>query len=79
MLRGVFDQFLQRAKGSGSIIFRPPVTGRKFAAGLSWHGEGLHLIVSFGVGDAEGWLTTVSAADVRRAIEPAQNLAAAMA
>jgi glycosyltransferase involved in cell wall biosynthesis len=43
--------------------------GVEFAAGLAWHPDGERLVVSYGVSDAEAWLATVSAADVRRAIQ----------
>lgn len=42
--------------------------GLEFAAGLCWHADGERLIVSFGARDAEAWLGTVRADDVREAM-----------
>ena len=40
-------------------------TGIEFAAGLAWHPDGKHLLVSYGVRDSEAWIGTVEAEEVR--------------
>jgi len=62
VLRGISRPFFLR---------RP---GIEFAAGLAWHPDRRRLIVSFGVGDAESWLATIAAAEVRDCLEDAANL-----
>jgi len=46
----------------------------EFAAGLAWHPDGRHLIVTYGVDDREAWIATVDADDVRRVLEDAERL-----
>jgi glycosyltransferase involved in cell wall biosynthesis/predicted GH43/DUF377 family glycosyl hydrolase len=48
--------------------------GVEFAAGLVWHPDGKHLLISFGVGDGEAWIATVNASEVRRLLEDAERL-----
>jgi protein YibB len=48
--------------------------GIEFAAGLAWHPDGRHLIISYGVGDGTAWLATVDADDVRAALLDAARL-----
>ena len=59
------DNRLTRFSGAFMLNRR----GIEFAAGLAMHRDGERLIVSYGIGDAEAWLATVLASDVRRAIE----------
>ena len=40
----------------------------EFAAGLAWHRDGEHLIVSYGLGDRSAWIGIMPASEVRRAI-----------
>jgi tetratricopeptide (TPR) repeat protein len=40
--------------------------GIEFAAGLAWHPDGKRLLVSYGVADAEAWIATIDAGEVRR-------------
>ena len=39
--------------------------GVEFAAGLAWHPDGRRLVISYGVADAQAWLATVDAEEVR--------------
>jgi hypothetical protein len=48
--------------------------GIEYAAGLAWHPDGQHLMVSFGVGDAEARIGTVWAGEIRAALAPIQKL-----
>jgi hypothetical protein len=48
--------------------------GIERAAGLTPHPDGKHLLISYGVGDAEAWLATVDADDVRQVLEDAEHL-----
>jgi SAM-dependent methyltransferase/glycosyltransferase involved in cell wall biosynthesis len=42
--------------------------GIEFVAGLAWHPNGEQLLVSFGVGDAESWLATISSSDIEASL-----------
>ncbi|TWC05610.1 FkbM family methyltransferase [Bradyrhizobium macuxiense] len=48
--------------------------GVEFAAGLAWHPDQRRLVVSFSVADSEAWIATVEACDIRRALEPTNNI-----
>ena len=54
---------------SRPFYFNKP--GVEFAAGLAWLVPGERLVVSYGVEDRESWLGALDAADVRKALEPA--------
>jgi hypothetical protein len=62
VLRGVSRAFYFNRKGI------------EFAAGLAWHPDGKHLLVSYGVDDSEAWIATLDAAEVRGVLEDAQRL-----
>lgn len=46
----------------------------EFAAGLAWHPDGKRLMISYGVEDAESWIATVEASDVRRVLDDVERL-----
>ena len=48
--------------------------GVEFAAGLAWHPDARRLLVSYGVDDAEAWLATVEAEDVRPMLDDVEQL-----
>jgi hypothetical protein len=52
--------------------------GIEFAAGLAWHPDGRHLIMSYGVDDREAWIATADAADVRHALEDVEQFQSPM-
>ena len=47
--------------------------GIEFAAGLAWHPDGDRLLISYGVGDSESWIGSVSASDVHATLEDADR------
>jgi hypothetical protein len=47
----------------------------EFAAGLAWHPDGQHLVISYGVEDTQSWIATVDAGDVRRVLDDIERLA----
>jgi glycosyltransferase involved in cell wall biosynthesis len=49
--------------------------GIEFAAGMAWHSNGKHLLISFGVADSQSWIAMVEAADVHRLLEDAEGRA----
>jgi hypothetical protein len=49
-------------------------TGIEFAAGLAWHPDGKHLLISYGVRDSEAWIATVEADEVRQVLEDVDRL-----
>jgi FkbM family methyltransferase len=48
--------------------------GVEFAAGLAWHPDGQRLLVSYSIGDREGWIATVEASDVAGALEDTKDV-----
>jgi hypothetical protein len=44
------------------------------AAGLAPHPDGKHLLISFGVGEDEAWLSMVDAGDIRSTLENADHI-----
>ena len=42
--------------------------GLELASGLAWHPDGKRLLISYGVDDAQAWLATVDADEVRHAL-----------
>ena len=72
-----YDAARRLSRYSEAFMFNE--RGLEFAAGLAWHEDGDRLIVSYGAGDSEAWLATVSAADIRQAIQPATRPADARA
>ena len=65
-LRGVSRPFFFHKKGV------------EFAAGLAWHPDGKRLLVSYSVADAEAWIATVDAAEVRALLENVESLPSAV-
>src|SRR5262249_43683464 len=58
-------------------VSRPFFLSRKgveFVAGLAWHPNGEHLLVSYGVADSESWVATVKADEVRPLLEDVSRL-----
>lgn len=53
--------------------------GLEFAAGLAWHPDERHLLVSYGVGDREAWIAILDATEARLALEDAEKLASGTA
>jgi tetratricopeptide (TPR) repeat protein/SAM-dependent methyltransferase len=43
--------------------------GIEFAAGMAWHPDGKHIIISFGQNDSEAWLALTDSADILRALK----------
>jgi len=48
--------------------------GSEFVAGLAWHPDGMRLLISYGVDDAEAWIAVVEASDVWKALSDVTNL-----
>jgi glycosyltransferase involved in cell wall biosynthesis len=48
--------------------------GSEFVAGLSWHPDGMRLLISYGVDDAEAWIATVKADEVRTVLDDVDRL-----
>jgi glycosyltransferase involved in cell wall biosynthesis len=62
VLKGVSRRFFFHANGI------------EYASGLTWHPGGKRLLISYGVGDREAWIAAVEASDVRRVLEPDQEM-----
>ena len=48
--------------------------GIEFAAGLAWHPDGTRLLISYGVDEAEAWIATVIADEVRAVLDDVDRL-----
>ncbi|MBZ9905719.1 hypothetical protein LB557_06880 [Mesorhizobium sp. BR115XR7A] len=48
--------------------------GVEFAAGLAWHPDGRHLLISYSITDSESWIATVDEAEVRWLLKDMDDL-----
>jgi hypothetical protein len=67
-----FDQASVLRAVSLPFFFRH--RGIERAAGLAPHPDGKHLLISFGVGEVEAWLSMVDAGDIRSTLEDADHI-----
>ena len=67
-----FDEELKLRGVSRPFFFQK--RGVEFAAGLAWHPDRKHLIVTYGVDDSQAWIARVDAGDVRRVLQNADEL-----
>ncbi|UGY22001.1 glycosyltransferase [Bradyrhizobium septentrionale] len=70
-----FDEMSELRGVSRPFFFQKK--GVEFAAGLAWHPDGKHLLISYSVADSEAWIATVVATDVQAMLENAEYLPSA--
>ena len=62
-----FDNAMRLRRVTRPFVWRHK--GVEYAVGLAWHPDGKRMIVSLGVDDAEAWIGTVDAGDIRSALQ----------